>query len=366
MKKIITALCVVLCLFAVGYNAYQSERRANSDKRNVYAVLPLTGFGSSIGQKQKITIDLWKEKNPNASFDIHIIDSESTPMKALTALKQALLNEQNPIVITSNSFVSYNSLPVIEEKNGFEFMICTFERDEFKNSHFLRMSDRNIDSMELVAKYLSQYKNVVLVYTNEEFGKSSIKGLNQLLQQYDVQPTKSIDIEPAQRDVRIEALKILKQEPDAVVMLGYTALGSVNLIKEMRIQGYKGNIIVGVGLADPVFISQLGPYLDGLIFPDKNMQLTKGPNVPVLKKIEQAMQGRPFAVPLEMWDTLDLIEWTIKNNKPFAQKTYADLGKWQGIAGDIEFLDDGNVVYKFHLATFKNGKILPLEESETK
>ena len=356
-------IAALVAIFIVYTNIQEQKALQESGKKNVYAVLPLTGFGSHVGKQQKATIELWKEKNPNAPFNIHIIDSESAPMKAATALRQALLDEENPIVITSNSGISYNSLPIVEEKGGFEFMICTFERDGFKNTHFLRPCDRTIDSMKHVAKYLSKYKKLVLFYTNEDFGRSSVNGLEKLLKQSGIEPIEHIAIEPTQRDIRIEALKALKEQPEAIAVLGFTTLSTINLIKELRIQGYTGDIVTGTGLADPSYFSQLENYLDKLIFPDKKMQLTEGPNVPELKKIEQAIGGRPFYIPLETWDTLDLINWTIKNNKPFTQETYAKLGKWEGIAGDIEFLDDGNVIYEFYLATFKDGKIVPVKDS---
>ena len=350
--------------FIVYSNMQEQKALQNSGKKNVYAVLPLTGLSGHIGTEQKAAIELWKKKNPNAPFNIHIIDSETTPMKAITALRQALLDEENPVVITSNSGISYNSLPIIEEKNGFEFMVCTFEREGLKNKHFLRPSDRNRDSMQPVAKYLSKYKKLVLFYTNEDFGKSSVNGLKKLLKQYEIEPLEIIAIEPNQLNIHIEALKALKEKPEAIGIFGLMTLGTVNLIKELRMQGFTKDIVTGAGLADPSNLSKLENYFDKLIFPDKKMQLTEGPNVPILREIEQIIGGRPYFVPLEVWDTLDLINWTIKNNKPFTQETYAKLGKWKGIAGDIEFLDDGNVIYEFYLATFKDGKIVPVESKK--
>ena len=347
--------------FIVYTNMQEQKALQNSGKRTVYALLPLTGYGSHVGAQQKAAIELWKEKNPNPSFNLHIVDSETAPMKAITALRQALLDEENPIVITSNALVSYSALPVIEEKNGFALWVCTFEREGFKNPHFLRISDRGMDSMPHVAKYLENHENIVVFYTNEDFGRNSVNIFKHMREQQGLSITKEIDIDPTQRDVRIEALKALDQKPSAIVVLGFSSLSVINLVKELRAQQYAGDIVMGVSIADPSVQRQLGNALEGIVFPDKKMQLSEGPNVEYLKKIEQAINGRPYYIPLEIWDTLDLIEWTIKNNKPFTQETYAKLGKWKGIAGDIEFLNDGNVIYEFYLATFKDGKIVPVE-----
>ena len=85
-----------------------------------------------------------------------------------------------------------------------------------------------------------------------------------------------------------------------------------------------------------------------------------------MQNIETIINGRPFYIPIEIWDTLDIIDWTMKNNKPFTQETYAQLKHWKGLAGDIEFMDDGNVIYEFYLATFKDGKVVPFKEREEK
>ena len=271
MKKIIIALCVALAVFAVGYNAYQSEKQATTGKKKVYALLPLTGFGSHVGKQQKPIIELWQKEHPDASFDIRIIDSETNPVKAISALKQALLNEKNPIVITSNSLISYNSLPVIEEKNGFAFWICTFERKDFQNPNYFRISDRSVDSMTHVANHLAKHDNIVVFYTNEDFGRNSVNIVKQMLQEQGRSISKQIDIDPAQRDIRIEALKALEEKPTAIAILGFSSLGMINLVRELRVQEYSGDIVMGTAIADPAIQQQLENSLDGLIFPDKKI-----------------------------------------------------------------------------------------------
>ena len=52
IKKILVGLFVALCLFAVGYNAYQSEKQATTGKHKVYAMLPLSGLYTKFGKEK--------------------------------------------------------------------------------------------------------------------------------------------------------------------------------------------------------------------------------------------------------------------------------------------------------------------------
>ena len=361
MKKIIIALCVAVVLFAVGYNAYQSQKQATTGKQKVYAVLPLTGWAAHIGQQQKKSLELWQKFHPNAPFDIVVIDSQINATATVSALQQKLVNETNPVVISSASLISYNIFPLVKEKKGFSFMVCTFEKNDFADTHFLRIGDRSVDSIMHVAKYLKNYNSTTVFYTNEEFGKNNAKALKQML---DTQNVEYIPLEPTQKDIHIEALKVLSNAPEAVAILGFPSLGIMNMIRELRLKDYKGQIVMGTALADPNIVEQLGNYVEGIVFPDKKATVNSQENLLALNEMEKAINGRPYYVPIEIWDALDLIDWTIKNNKPFTQETYANLKNWKGLAGDIEFLNDGNVIYQFYLATFKDGKIVPVESEE--
>ena len=362
-KKVIGwGAAALVVISVVGTNMYNQQKEQSNNKKNVYAVLPLTGFASHVGQTEKKTLELWKELHPDYSFNLKIIDSESTPSKALSALQQALLNEENPVIITSNSMFSYNFIPLVEERKGFEFMIVTFEKQNFQNNYFLRMSEKNTDSLTPVIDYAKRYKDIYAFYTNEEFGKNSVNFLSELLSKQGQTLTDSIPIETTQRDLRIEALKAINGKADAVFVLGFGCIGYSNIIRELQEQGFTGDILTGTATADPAVFSLIDTQNGRVIFPDKDMPMNDGKHSAIIDALQQKLNARPFYVSFETWDTLDLIDWTIKNNKPFSQKTYSDLGKWKGVAGDIKFGNDGNVGYQFHLATFKNGKIVPVEE----
>ena len=77
MKKIIIALCVALAVFAVGYNAYQSEKQDINGKKKVHVILPLTGVYSRIGNEKQDILNIYIKKHP----EFHMVASANTLFK---------------------------------------------------------------------------------------------------------------------------------------------------------------------------------------------------------------------------------------------------------------------------------------------
>ena len=104
--------------FIVYNNMQEQKAQQESGKRNVYAVLPLTGAFAEFGKNIQKDIEVFK-KDKNYSFDVKYIDSEAKPDKAITAIQQATLYDDNPIVLSAFSTVAVALAPFIEQKNGF-------------------------------------------------------------------------------------------------------------------------------------------------------------------------------------------------------------------------------------------------------
>ena len=103
-------LVAVAIVTIVAFNIHQQQ--ADNSKRNVYAVLPLTGGLASVGDEYKKVIDN-EIKNTEYPFHIVYVDSESNPMKGLTALQAATISEEHPIVFSFMSSVGSAIAPYV-------------------------------------------------------------------------------------------------------------------------------------------------------------------------------------------------------------------------------------------------------------
>ena len=366
MKKIIIALCVALVVFAVGYNAYQSEKRATTGKRKVYAVLPLTGESGQYGRDVQYVMEAYMQQK-DLPFSIQYIDSETNPMKAVTALQQATLNDPAPIVISVFTPIAAALAPIIEQKKGFLFATACVAITTQSQSYQL-MSQPADAIMNVMSPFIiKNYKKVNIAYTQDDHGLEELNFLKKAFQNTSSQIMTTIPIDLKMRDVRIEALKLVQNNPDAILVIGRTTLGYINIIKEIKKLDYKGQIIADSGLSNPPTLNALGEYANDVILSTiiAETDVKQADRVEALKN-KLAQNGKKiYFVLIETLDTLDLIRYTLDNNLPFKQSTYENLKTWNGISGTIQFVGKGNYLSSAYiLAIIKDGKIIPIESEE--
>ncbi|MBP5535063.1 MAG: ABC transporter substrate-binding protein [Alphaproteobacteria bacterium] len=359
MKKFLIGLFVILCLFAAGYNAYRSKQQNTSDKKNVYAVLPISGPFTEYVKVVKETIKLWQEDHPNAPFQITYLDSESNPGKTVSMIHQMASDETHPLFITSMSLINSAILPVVERLDGFNFAITmTSIKPEFKNSHFQKMSHSGEDELVPILNYSKKFKQIALFYTNEEFGLYSEKFITKNLENTDSKVVSVIPIELFSLNNRIEVLKGLSEKPDAVLVLGLPTMGVLNIIRELHAQEYTGTIIVSSSFVHDYIVKTMENDMEGIIAPFIDLNQLDSE---FKKKLTEHNININFST-AELYDVLNIIDYTFKNNLPFNQETYTKMGKWSGVAGDVTFPGNGDSLYPFILVQYKNGQFIPVEK----
>lgn len=368
MKKIIIALCVALVVFAVGYNAYQSEKRATTGKRKVYAVLPLSGPVANVGKDLKAAMDAWLKVTPQIPFDLIYIDSESQPLKAVTAIQQATLNEQEPIVITALSPISAAVIPVIAKKNGFSFGINTTDAAKLEqNGRFQLVSSGLAADEKTLYPYIAKhFTKLAIIYTNEELGKLSLLQTKEYMQKAGVEVVAEIPLEMNMPDVRIEALKTIKSGADAVVVYGQATLPYANFFKELKNFDNPPVMLAAIQFSIPFVQNILKDLKDDIIF--ESLDLT---NMSDEKHIafnnEMNLQNQPvYLCSAYAYNVLEVIKYAFDNHLPLTWDAFENLKTFDGLGGKIYFMGKGASEYTSYLSTFKNGRIIPIKESEEK
>ena len=356
MKKFLFCLFVI-CAFAIGYNVYhRSKEKANMGKRNVYAVLPLSGPMGQNGKDAKQVMDYYYKKE-NYPFNLIYIDSETNPSKAITALQQKTINEERPIVITALSSVTEAISPYLQKKDGFLFAISACNKDI---PNFVRLHSDAEGIMEPVVSYLKQnYHKVAVVYVEDEFGRLERNYLSEQLKNAEISMDE-ISISLKTLDVRTEVLKIKDYDPDAVVIMGVPSQGYINIMHELLAQNFEGQIFLDASITSPHVRKQLS---DGIMGASLLLE-AEGPKSSTQKQFQEDLDFMGFPVyymPIEAVDAMNLIKYTLENNMQFSQNSYEKIGSWEGISGSVEFLHNGNTVYKYILVQYKEGQFVPVE-----
>ena len=361
-KKVIGwAVAALVVIGVVGTNMY-NQQHSNNSKRNVYAVLPLTGGLSYVGQEAQKAIQAHMSEK-ETSFNVVFIDSQSQTSTALTSLLSKTINEKNPLVmsiLTSATSAILSGVP----KESFVFGNYITAIDEKYKNYQLLTGELN-EVMSPIKEYLrrSSIKKLAVVYIEDDFGLLEAKYLQKNIRS-DQEITQLMPLAPKVLDTRIEALKLMKDKPDAICILGLATISYTNIIKSLREQGYTGQIIADYAFANPHVARNLKEDAEGVITVTAITDTTAKLDAKNQKVKESlAKVGlRAYTLPIQIWDTLDLIQYSFDNNLPFTQETYTKMGKWDGISGEVVFPGNGHSLYPFVLAQYKNGQFIPVTE----
>ena len=361
LKKVIGFCVAIVALGLVVYTNIQNQKALhNTGKKNVYAVLPLSGSMADSGNAMKDMIVQWQKRHPDALFNIQFVDSQTRPDVAISALNQATLYDDNPIVLTALTLIANVLSPVVKQKNGFAFGTITLPLKQNIGS-YQRVSNSIDDYMPQLVQYLQKSSSLAIIYTEDDYGVLASTELSSRYTANGGKITNKIGLDLKQRDVRIEIEKILQNKPGAVAVLGMPTLGYINAIKELKIRGYKGLIVGDYTLALPYIQKALEGYMEDNYF------FILHPLPEREKEIMSAVNDANtvfYHIPAELWDVLDIINYTIEHNLSFNQETYTRMGKWKGVAGDVVFPGNGDSLYPFILVQYINGQFVPVKEKE--
>ncbi|MBP5534601.1 MAG: amino acid ABC transporter substrate-binding protein [Alphaproteobacteria bacterium] len=360
MKKVLIVLFVIICVVAVGYNAYQSKQQVNEGKRKVYVVVQLTGPIAEAGKHVKAAMDSWMEMHPDASFDLVYVDNESRPDKAVTGIQQKTINDDHPITITIGSIFANVVFPVMKNREGFNFSIITFNPIVEGYSNAQNLSYSLNDVVQPIANKINQnYQSVAIVSSLDEFGEQQknylIKHLNSDIQVY------SVAFPANQQDIRLETQKLLMNNPDAVVILMTPGIMYQNVLKELK-NNFSGRIIADLAFENKFLnevVKDLNMDVEAIISKTNihNKQLSE---------FEQKLANKNSYLSYttkQSYDSLSIIDYFMKNNLSFTQNVFKQLGSWSGM-NNITFLGDGKSSIEYELIPFKNGQFDIIESGE--
>ena len=355
LKKIIGWGIVVL---GICFITYFNMKDQNSGKKNVYAVLPLSGPMGQTGKEAQQVMDYYYKKG-DYPFNLIYIDNETNPTKAITALQQKTINDDNPIVISALAGITEAIAPYVHQKNGFLFAITAPNKNL---PNFLRLHSDVDGMLKPIVSYLKRYHKVALAYVEDDFGRLERNYVVQHLKESNIQ-VNEISISLQTLDVRTEVVKLKSFNPDAIIIMGNPTQGYINLIHELTAQEFKGQIFLDSVIANHRVKKQLP---NGIMGSCLLLELENPQNEKQKQFIDDvnSLGFNVYFILIEAVDTMNLIKYTIENNLPFTQETYEKMKNWEGISGNIEFLPNGETAYQYVLIRHQDGKFIPVESEE--
>ena len=342
---------------------FNQPQQAPEGKRNFYAVLPLTGAIAKSGQDCKHAMELYQKQTPDSKVNIVFIDSQLNPTTAVTALQQAILNDENPLVYTHMAAISSAIVPQIDGKG---FVIAgSIDVDNFhKFKDYQRITTFSTDAVVEALKLMKKYKRLALIHSNNEYGyavkKTFEKGLEGTGITYD---TLDYDLQDV-ASVRNIIYKFLRKEYDAVLVSGASTPAFIKIFRELDSQDFKGRIFGDVAFGVPFVLDQLSDITPRITFATSSTYLDE----PLTNRAKEFRQMcidndiTPNVLAVECRDVVAISDYMLKNNIPFKQQSFTDMKQYESATGYVYFTGNGNSEYQYVMATVKDGKVVPVEE----
>ena len=364
MKKILIGLFVIVCVVAVGYNAYRSEQQAATGKKKIYALLPVTGNLSFQGKEEKKAMELWMQNHPDAPFELEIFDNESDATKSLTLAQRIAMSDKQPLFICPTGGMGHPIIPQLKSMNGFMILSPSTQEEDGTYKEFQRISWGASDMNKPLFDYVKKGQNVIIMHSNELAGHTGADKAQEAFEKNGANIIERLAFDTKELDMRIIVLKAISYKPDVIFITSPPTIGFINVIKELKTQEYPGVVLSDPALSMPPIISQLGSNADGFyttVIPTERIY-EEYPQV--AKAItEGGMELYWFSI--NIWDIMDVLNYFVTNNIPFNQNEFMKMKKWHGISSDIVFTENGNSVYtSITLSVVKDGKFVPLEKEE--
>lgn len=349
MRKKLLVVGLAFVGLLIVFTLLRGLNSGTKGKPTVYAVLPLTGALADVGNIYKNVIEMYLREN-DASFAVKFVDSEYNPAKALSAVQQSSVMEDQPIIITAITAISTGIASGMH--NGFVFSISTVETEklsEFSNEQ--RISTTSVDGLPALAEYLARrkVKSVSIINPNNDYGlvaktafSSDCKSKGIAISTVETYSIQDVDM----RDL---VSKVVRLNTDAIFVTGAATPAFINIFKELRAKEYKGIVVGDEALGLPSVQRALKDELDGLVFPGFDVSL-EAPFASKSKKFREKCIANnivPDILSIETYDTMMVIDHIIKSNLSFSRDTFLDMKSFEGIAGDILFLEGGNCKYSF-------------------
>lgn len=348
MKKMLVFIALLVSVVILLFFANRFGDAVDG-KHNVYAVLPLTGASSELGKNVRQAMDLYFESHPTSLINIVYVDSASVPEMAATAIRQKIINEENPIVISALSSVSGAVIPVVNSIGGFTFAILTLQVEKkTANKNYLRF-DVNVNDVVLPnANYIAAHgvKSVTILFTNDEYGLSTARKYKAELKNRKVEVRAEIAFSLSDINVREVVAKALSHQADGVVVCGNATPSYVNIFRELSLQRFSGEIFADLGFTNPFVYKQIGGICKQVVFSCTKSVLTAKSEKGAEYKSKCISKGIPCnQTTVAPYDVLSLIESLLESNVEVSSEGLDAIKQYQGLTDSIRFVGAGECSY---------------------
>ncbi|HDZ20147.1 MAG TPA: hypothetical protein ENH80_00540 [Phycisphaerae bacterium] len=371
----------VLVMVAVVIAMIVAIGQGHDDELRIGVVFPLTGDAASYGEKGREAIDLAvsivNAEGGCGGRPVRVIyeDSRADPKTGVSAIRKLISADHVPIVIGDIvSAVTLAAAP-IAENNRVVLLSPTSSSPAITNAgHYIyRIWPSDLAEGRAIAKLaLSRdYRRVSIFHMNNDYGTSIAQvfkktfeaggGSIPVMEAYQAEGT----------DYRSFLAKMKMDAPDALYIAGYFA-DTATIVRQLRELGLSTQVLGTTAVEDDKFLQLAGDAAEGVIYPLATGFDPASSDAQVqqfVKKFRSRYGHEPGWVEAQAYDAFMLICHVASRldedvTGEALKKALDTMGSYKGVAGVIEFDENGDVVKPVVLKTVRNGVFSRLAGSE--
>jgi branched-chain amino acid transport system substrate-binding protein len=358
---------IIRLVFAIFYlSIYLAPNGAFGEAQNqkpveIGALLPLTGTFSDWGNG--ILKGLKFGLRDFSLIQANIQDDQCEGTKAANATHMLLSKGIKVFFVACVASVKAIA-PIVQKADGVVFVLGGIDKETLDlNTNVVDLATEVSNEARYLAAYIAsqpQIKKVGIIHgTNffgEELGTELAKGLasrNRTVSNREKMDVTSIDC-------RAVALRILSQHPDAVFVHGSES-SSGQCIKTLRQSGFKGTLFAPYTTESDSFLQAAGPAGEGVKYTFNSSAASKdSATLEWEDKFVLKFGTNPISHALITYDGVRLLNESLnycdRNESSCILKHFKNLGKVDGIAGQIIFQPNGGALRPFGIKQIHDGK----------
>lgn len=295
------AISLALCL------AFGSTLCFGAEPIKIAGIFALTGRAAHIGTAQRdavlIAIDEINEQGGINGRPLEMVmeDTESTPTKAVMALKKILEAEDVVAIIgptltgtamAMRGFIEQEGISAFMHSGGDVILKAPLKKDDpaslpkwtFKSPY------KAADAMGKICQYMSKHgiKKIGFLYSNEGFGKDGLRNVGVQAPKYGVEVVAQEAFEPKDVDMTSQLTRINAKGVDGII--AWTVGPAMGIIaKNVKQLGIKAPLFECHGAGDPIFWKVAGEAGEGVMMPSTKIVVADQlPDSDIQKKKIQA------------------------------------------------------------------------------
>ena len=266
---ILIGIIMVLCLVLFGFMKI-SKNKANANEIRIGLVVALTGNSSGTGQPIANAVSFFEKKFPSAKFFVE--DSKSTPVGGTQAVHKLIDIYKVNIVFCEMTNVSA-AIADYTDRNNVIFIAPIILENFVSNwkytvRDFMTLNEQaKADLDEYEKNHSLDGTNLIAIVSNDEFGKSSLKGIQQALMGRDIHLIGTYNFDNDLEKIKNVVLNVMEKKPSVIFASSFSpSLGL--LVKELRVAGFNGYILTTTAFSAPSIQTAAGDGLWGIIHAD--------------------------------------------------------------------------------------------------